>query len=116
ETARLTTASMPPDHPLASLVRQNLGAKSDPRSTKRALREVTKKTVSNMPLTPPATAGEERKEKPPSKESVPETPPNSRKRLEDSLSKKRGPEDKDVFKQYLRDREMARVAHLLALS
>ncbi|CAJ1379110.1 unnamed protein product, partial [Effrenium voratum] len=41
ETARLTTASMPPDHPLASLVRQNLGAKSDPRSTKRALREVT---------------------------------------------------------------------------
>lgn len=69
-------------------------------------------SVSNMPLTP--SPGEELTA--PAADLPKPEPEKQKKRLDELPRPKRGPEDRDVFKQYLRDREMARVAHLLALS
>eukprot|EP00913_Durusdinium_trenchii_P018947 g17805.t1 len=85
-----------------------------------------------MPLTP--SPGEELTA--PAADLPKPEPEKQKKRLDELPRPKRGPEekltktdqrthllptllcrqDRDVFKQYLRDREMARVAHLLALS
>eukprot|EP00434_Breviolum_minutum_P040567 symbB.v1.2.036048.t1/scaffold5000.1/size44174/2 len=125
ETARAMSSTMAPDHPLPVLVRKAFGVSAATRSQRRRsmLGDVKKKTVSNMPLTPPAApAGEDPLPAvalPDPDPIKPETPPQgkNKKRLDDSLSRsKRSAEDRDVFKQYLRDREMARVAHLLSLS
>eukprot|EP00435_Cladocopium_sp_Y103_P056695 s107_g19.t1 len=127
ETARATSSTLPPDHPLPFLVRKAFGTSAASRTSQRkrsVLKDVTRMTVSNILLSPTAApAGEDplpAVTAPPETElPKPETPPQAKnkKRLDDSLSRsKRSAEDRDVFKQYLRDREMARVAHLLSLS
>lgn len=127
EAARATSSTMPPDHPLPFLVRKAFGTSAANRTSQRrrsVLKDVRRMTVSNIPLSPTAApAGEDplpAVTAPPETELPKlETPPQAKnkKRLDDSLSRsKRSAEDRDVFKQYLRDREMARVAHLLSLS
>jgi len=133
ETARVSAAGLAPDHPLAMLVRQNLGTAPRVMGGRRQsnLGTAVRKRVSNIPLQPlapqrPSSAGLHKEGTEPTADMLQETPHQERsasrgshRRSDYSASKAKpmGKEERmDVFKQYLRDREMARVAHLLALS
>ncbi|CAE7676715.1 MTERF5 [Symbiodinium sp. CCMP2592] len=133
ETARVSAAGLAPDHPLAMLVRQNLGTAPRVMGGRRQsnLGTSVRKRVSNIPLQPlapqrPSSAGLHKEGTEPTADMLQETPHQERsasrgshRRSDYSASKAKpmGKEERmDVFKQYLRDREMARVAHLLALS
>lgn len=127
EMARLTISSMPADHPLQSLVRRALGrhtARPTPTGQKKKL---PKKSVSNLllelagaqtrggPFAAPAPEADAAV--PPETPVTPVTPVAKQLKYAEAPSRhKRGAEEQDVFKQYLRDLELARVAHLLSLS
>lgn len=122
EMASVTISSMPADHPLRSLVRRALGSHTArPTGQKKKL---PKKSVSNLILKlagaqkggeGPFAAPEPEPDVP-----TPETPvtpvAKQLKYAETPSRHKPGAEEQDVFKQYLRDLELARVAHLLSLS
>eukprot|EP00439_Symbiodinium_sp_Y106_P057818 s638_g8.t1 len=175
ETARVSAAGLAPDHPLAMLVRQNLGtaprvmggrrqsnlgdihgsafvrfargdsceqtARGEGHHHQSQLVQISlapalrRKRVSNIPLQPlapqrPSSAGLHKEGTEPTADMLQETPHQERsasrgshRRSDYSASKAKpmGKEERmDVFKQSLskwpQDREMARVAHLLALS
>lgn len=124
EMARMTISSMPADHPLRSLVRRALGSHTArPTSQKKKL---PKKSVSNLILKlagakkggdGPFAAPEPETHVPLPTPETPVTPVAKQLKYAETPSRhKCGAEEQDVFSQYLRDLELARVAHLLSLS
>eukprot|EP00434_Breviolum_minutum_P040568 symbB.v1.2.036049.t1/scaffold5000.1/size44174/3 len=125
EAARLTISSMPADHPLPSLVRKALGRTAPSQRKRCSSAKIPRKPVSPIVVTTPlARTGGPFAAAPAlfTPEPVPETPmtpmtPMAERGMETPSRHKRGEDhDHDVFKQYLRDLETARVAHLLSLS
>jgi len=126
EAARLTISSMPADHPLPSLVRKALGRTAPSQPKRCSSAKIPRKPVSPIVVTPLARTGGPfaapslfTPEPEPEKPETPMTPmtPMAERGMETPSRHKRGEDhDHDVFKQYLRDLETARVAHLLSLS